>query len=319
MKKFLITTSIILLILFCSWISLLGGLLFGSTNPGIITPQSLTVEEKEVLDIQTNDVYITSSNTGDQLSYVPDTITQEQQNDLLDGFEDNFRVVFDTNSNSDYRDFFAGYDAVFKANVENANRELEALFDVQVNETIVITFTDSFEVFNEYTTIPWPPDTQFAGVVEGGTTYMYILFSPEHIREVEELVDLVSHEMVHIYQNAVEPQVTFYEWPPSWFDEGMADYLRTGNHTLPEDPGDYIPGSLAELEEGFFGDSEINLTSAYAYATMFYAYLDKTYGTPTLIQIYDDVDDGYFDQAFKNHTTVTPDIAYANWLKTADE
>lgn len=320
MKKALIIISAVAVLFVCSSSALGLGVYIGLANADKYSQSngsSSSASSSAESSAPNDPIYITGEKDNN-LSYLPSDLSADAKQDLLEGYNDHFVVSYDVTQEAKYKAFFGLYEEMFQINIENARRQLEGVFGVPQDMKISITVTDSLSKFRDYSYLIWPDGTKFAGIVDGETNKMYLLLTQDYIIEQEELIDLVAHEMVHVFQNLVSPEITYYDWPPRWFDEGMADHFRTGDHTLPMDPGDNIPQTLGGLEDSFSGYSDLELNSVYNYAAIFYSYLEEKYGREALIAVYDDVDEGYFDNIYEQHFGIAPDLEYNNWLEQYD-
>lgn len=264
----------------------------------------------------TNNIYVDKNQvSNERLGYVPADISAEQKNDLIDGFNNNFTITYDTQNNAEFIEYFKNYEEIIKINMESNRRALAEIFQTNLPNKAQVIMIDTVSKYEEYAETDWDDDSTYSGLANYQNK-IYLFVRKNLILETEDLNDLISHELVHLFQYATEPLYSYNDYPPNWFSEGMADSMKTGSHSYVVFPKESFPANLDALERSFGSNSAdlVKLNASYDISTMFYQYLESKYSRNKMIQIMRDIEDYDFNDAFKNQTGVSAENAYINWL-----
>ena len=129
-----------------------------------------------------------------------------------------------------------------------------------------------------------------------------IFINNSKISSQQELLETISHEVCHIYQNRIKKSTTF----PSWFKEGMAMYfskkISTNSHAISKS---IWLKCLIELENlnniSNLDKNQIDL--AYQESRLAYKMMIDKFGPEIIKEIISDMNNNFsFDLAFKKNT-----------------
>lgn len=253
-----------------------------------------------------------------ELDFLPDSIDDKTKTELLEFFDDNYTLTFNVTDEADYLDYINENNLEdIKLNLSYFKINLDQIFDTDLDQIIKIEMYDDLDRFSSATDTTWDPTSSGAGLQVGlDRIYLYEPIEEDRYFFKFSFLDLLSHELVHIYQHNV---ASVYVDQPTWFLEGMADEIST--YYLYDVSNITPPSSLSKLEDGIVSLIEIDQDESINYYKIsheFYTYLENNYGQDVMFDVLLD-DNINFEEVIKKHLKESPEGLYQNYLETRKE